>query len=87
MSIELDGTEVTETSRQSGAAWTWSSRGATRIDYEIEWVEGKDTFLYRTRVPPGGWNVSQLDPDVWFGDGTLEGARDMIKRGLPSLPH
>jgi hypothetical protein len=44
-------------------------------------------FLYSTRVRPGGWNVSQLDPHTWVGDGTLEGAREMVERGLPTLPH
>ena len=61
--------------------------GPSLIDYEIQWVENKDTFLYSTRVRPGGWNVSQLDPNTWVGDGTIEGARDMVKRGLPTLPH
>ena len=87
MSIDVDGVTVSETSRGSGAAWRWKSHGATPIEYEIEWVEGKDTFLYGTRVRPGGWNVSQLDPEVWVGDGTLEGAREMVTRGLPTLPH
>ena len=87
MGIEIDGVELGESSRTHGAAWQWSTGGAVPIQYEIEWVQGKDTFLYGTRVPPGGWNVSQLDPSVWFGDGTLEGARDMVTRGLPSLPH
>ena len=86
MAIEIDGIEVNEEDRQHGAAWRWSSRGATPIQYEIEWVRGKDTFLYGTRVPPGGWNLSELDPEVWAGDGTIEGARDMVERGLPSLP-
>jgi len=86
MAIEVDGVSVNETSRGSGAAWKWSSQGPTPIDYEIQWVENKDTFLYSTRVRPGGWNVSQLDPNTWVGDGTLEGARDMVKRGLPTLP-
>jgi len=87
MSIEVDGVTVSETSRESGATWRWKTHGPTPIEYEIEWVEGKDTFLYGTRVRPGGWNVSQLDPDVWVGDGTLEGAREMVTRGLPTLPH
>ena len=87
MSIEVDGIELTETSRGSGAAWRWSTRDDIPMDFEIQWVENKDTFLYGTRVRPGGWNVSQLDPDVWVGDGTLEGARDMVQRGLPTLPH
>lgn len=87
MSIDVDGVAVTETSRDSGAAWRWKSHGETPIEYEIQWVENKDTFLYGTRVRPGGWNLSQLDPAVWAGDGTLEGARDMVERGLPTLPH
>ena len=87
MAIEVDGVEIHETSRGSGAAWRWSSVGPSLIDYEIQWVENKDTFLYSTRVRPGGWNVSQLDPNTWVGDGTIEGARDMVKRGLPTLPH
>jgi len=87
MSIEIDGIDVAEESRQHGAAWRWSSHGATEIQYEIEWVQGKDTFLYGTRVPPGGWNVSELDRGVWVGDGTMDGARDMVRRGLPTLPH
>ena len=87
MAIEVDGVELHETSRGSGAAWRWSSGGPDPIDYEVQWVENKDTFLYGTRVRPGGWNVSQLDPGTWFGDGTIEGARDMVKRGLPTLPH
>ena len=86
MSIELDGVDVAECSRQH-AAWQWSSTGPTRIQYEIEWVQGKDSFLYGTRIVPGGWNVSELDPSVWVGDGTIEGARDMVKRGMPTLPH
>ncbi|MFC5137435.1 hypothetical protein ACFPK1_04275 [Actinomycetospora rhizophila] len=86
MAIEVDGVELHETSRGSGAAWRWSSHGPDPIDYEIQWVENKDTFLYGTRVRPGGWNLSQLDPNTWVGDGTLEGARDMVKRGLPTLP-
>lgn len=85
--MEIDGVDVSEESRAHGAAWRWSSHGTTQIQYEIEWVSGKDTFLYGTRVPPGGWNVSELDPQVWVGDGTMDGARDMVKRGLPSLPH
>ena len=87
MAIEVDGVAITETSRGSGAAWKWSSTGSTPIDYEIQWVENKDVFLYSTRVRPGGWNVSQLDPNTWIGDGTLEGAREMVERGLPTLPH
>ena len=87
MTIEIDGVELQESSRQNGAAWQWTSNGHAPIQYEIQWVEGKNTFLYGTRVPPGGWNVSQLDPSVWVGDGTLEGARAMVERGLPSLPH
>ena len=87
MAIEVDGVEITETSRGSGATWRWSSWGATPMDYEIQWVEDKDTFLYSTRVRPGGWNTSQLDPNTWVGDGTLEGAREMVQRGLPTLPH
>lgn len=87
MSIEIDGVEVQESSHGHGASWHWSSSGPPAMQYEIEWVQGKDTFLYGTRVPPGGWNVSELDSSVWFGDGTLDGAREMIKRGLPALPH
>ena len=87
MAIEVDGVAINETSRGSGAAWKWSSTGPAPIDYEIQWVENKDVFLYSTRVRPGGWNVSQLDPHTWVGDGTLEGARDMVQRGLPTLPH
>ena len=87
MAIEVDGVQLNETSRGSGAAWRWSTQGPTPIDYEIQWVENKDTFLYSTRVRPGGWNVSQLDPNTWVGDGTIEGAREMVERGLPTLPH
>ena len=87
MAIEVDGVSVKETSRGSGAAWRWSSVGPSPIDYEIQWVENKGTFLYSTRVRPGGWNVSQLDPNTWVGDGTIEGAREMVERGLPTLPH
>lgn len=87
MGIDVDGVSVSETSRSSGAAWRWKSAGGTPIEYEVQWVENKDTFLYGTRVRPGGWNVSQLDPQVWVGDGTLEGAREMVERGLPSLPN
>jgi hypothetical protein len=86
MSIEVDGVEIQESSRTHGAAWAWSSNGPTGMQFEIQWVQGKDTFLYGTRVPPGVWNISQLDPAVWVGDGTIEGARDMVQRGLPGLP-
>jgi hypothetical protein len=86
MGFEVDGVTVRESSRQHGAAWQWSSQSTTPIDYEIEWVEGKDVFLYGTRVRPGGWNVSQLDPRVWVGDGTLEGAREVVEQRLPSMP-
>lgn len=87
MAIEVDGVEIKETSRGSGAAWRWTTAGPTTIDHEIQWVENKDTFLYSTRVRPGGWNTSQLDPNTWVGDGTLEGAREMVQRGLPTLRH
>ena len=86
MAIEVDGVELHETSRGAGAPWRWGPHGPDPNDYEIQWVENKDTFLYGTRVRPGGWNLSQLDPHTWVGDGTLEGARDMVKRGLPTLP-
>lgn len=87
MSIEIDGVELRESSHAHGASWHWSSTGPAGMQYEIEWVQGKDTFLYGTRVPPGGWNISQLDPAVWVGDGTIEGARTMVRRGLPGIPH
>ena len=83
---DVDGRQVREMSRRSGAVWTWQSASAQPIEYEIEWVEEKDIFLYGTRVRPGGWSVSRLDPSVWTNDGTLEGAREVVERRLPSMP-
>lgn len=84
--IEIDGRQVRESSRRSGAVWTWQSEGEQPIDYEIEWVQEKDVFLYGTRVRPGGWNVSRLDESVWSNDGTIEGAREVVERRLPTMP-
>ena len=84
--LDVDGRQVRETSRRSGAVWTWQSASDQPIEYEIEWVQEKDIFLYGTRVRPGGWNVSRLDPDVWVNDGTLEGAREVIERRIPTMP-
>jgi hypothetical protein len=83
---DVDGLQVRESSRRSGAVWTWKSQGDHPIEYEIEWVQEKDVFLYGTRVRPGGWNVSTLDPSVWAGDGTLEGAREVVEERLPGMP-
>lgn len=85
-SWEIDGRNVRESSRRSGAVWTWQSASEHPIDYEIEWVQEKDTFLYGSRVRPGGWSVSTLDPNLWVGDGTLEGAREVVEKRLPSMP-
>lgn len=83
---DLDGMRVRESTRRSGAVWHWQSEGSQPIDYEIEWVQDKDVFLYGTRVRPGGWNVSRLDPHTWIGDGTLEGAREIVEQRLPTMP-
>ena len=84
--LDVEGRQVRESSRRSGAVWTWQSDSEQPIDYEIEWVQEKDVFLYGTRVRPGGWNVSQLDPEVWTNDGTLEGAREVVEKRIPSMP-
>lgn len=83
---DVDGRQVRESSRRSGAVWTWKSSSAQPIEYEIEWVQEKDIFLYGTRVRPGGWNVSRLDPAVWTNDGTIEGAREVVERRIPTMP-
>jgi hypothetical protein len=84
---DVEGRRVRESSRRSGAVWTWQSDGEQPIDYEIEWVQEKDVFLYGSRVRPGGWNVTQLDSDVWTNDGTLEGAREVVEQRIPTMPH
>jgi hypothetical protein len=83
---DVEGRQVRESSRRSGAVWTWQSDGEQPIDYEIEWVQEKDVFLYGSRVRPVGWNVSELDPNVWTNDGTLEGAREVVEQRIPTMP-
>lgn len=83
---DVDGRQVRESLRGSGAVWTWQSSSTQPIEYEIEWVREKDIFLYGTRVRPGGWNISQLDPAVWSNDGTIEGAREVVERRIPTMP-
>ena len=61
--MDIDGVEVVESDEEYGYSWRWDDpRG---LQSEILWKREVGYLNLGTRMLPGGWNHTRLDPEEW----------------------
>ncbi len=76
--MDIDGVEVVQSDEEYGYSWRWDDpRG---IQSEILWKREVGYLNLGTRMLPGGWNHTRLDPEEWGSARTIYEAREVVER-------